>query len=248
MPNVGPTFFSSPIGDHPEGDGLTLLQTTFAGSSTADVSSFAIGTATVVEPVAGRVEATEGNLKVRLLSSADAYASWTNASFLILPNVEWTAEIFVSVTGYQPKGTFTLARPIGQQDFAVVSSGAYAPTLVAEGIAGGVNNFYTLQSGDYVYGTDMLTSNPSPVHHIAFIKREGTGASIDVYYNGVRIGQDKFWSASGATATIKLGGFGSGTDTGWDFDFKGVRVRQAQMYPDVASFTPPASPAAWGPP
>lgn len=42
MFTVGPTFFSRPVGDHPEGDGLTRLQTTFAGASADDISGFAV--------------------------------------------------------------------------------------------------------------------------------------------------------------------------------------------------------------
>jgi hypothetical protein len=243
---VGPTFFSAPIGDHPPGDGLTLFQTTFAGGSTADVSSAAIGSATIVQPVAGRVEASDGNLRVKLQSADDVSASWTNSSFLILNGVEWTMEVLFSVIGYEPK--FTLNRPIGQQAFGSVVSGTLSRTWVAEGLSGGLNLLYTLQSGDYSYGSDLLTANPSPLHHLAFVKRESSGASVDIYHNGQRIGQDKSWLASGSVATISLGGFGSGADRAWFFDFKGVRVRKAQMYPDAASFTPPAGPEAWGPP
>jgi hypothetical protein len=236
------------VGDHPAGDGLTLFQTTFAGGSTADVSSFAIGTATITQPVAGRVEATSGNLRIKYQSGDAVSALWTNASFLITSGVEWTLEVMFVATGYEPK--FTIARPLGQQDIGSVASGGYAPTFILEGLDGGTNKFYTRQAADFVYGSDVLTTNPSPLQHIAFVKRTGAGAGflIDVYHNGQRIALDRYWTASGATATIKLGGFGSGADRGWFVDYKGVRVRQAQVYADVASFTPPASPADWGAP
>jgi hypothetical protein len=235
MPNVGPTFFSSPVGDHPEGDGLTLFQTTFAGSSTADVSSFASGSAVIT---GGQYQTlSDGNLRIShyLGFPNISKAVWSSPNFNITSGNDWTLEIMLSVSGIP-------ARPPKGCRMGGLSFGYYTPTL---GISVTTSTFYTQQGGEYRSGTDILA--PPTIQHLAFIARSPPGHAVDVYQNGVRIAQDQYWIATGTNGTIQLGEYANENQT-WNLDFKGVRVRRAQMYPDVASFTPPASPAAWGPP
>lgn len=240
MPIVGPTFFSSPAGDHPAGDGLTLFQTIFAGGSTADVSSFAIGPASITGP--SYITASDGNLNITQTSSNVSTAAWSNGSFNIASSAsDWCLEMFIRLTP-------TPSHPALTQKFAQVTMGALSFDLVmAPESPAGVNLMYAAFAGpSYQYSPGNVT-NDGLFHHIAIISRPPGPNMMDGYVDGQRIFTSRYWAASGPSGYIQLGATGN-SGYSVSIDIAGVRVRGAQMYPSGASFTPPASPAAWGPP
>lgn len=240
MAVIGPTFFSSPIGDHGPGDGLTLFQTLFAGGSTADVSSFAIGSASITGP--SYITASNGNLNITQTSSNVSIASWANSSFNIASSASsWCLEMFVRLTPAP-------SHPALVQKFAQITMGALSFDLVmnAESPAG-VNVMYAAFPGpSYSYSPANVT-NDGLFHHVAIISRPPGPNMMDGYVDGQRIFTGKYWAASGPAGYIQLGATGN-SGYSVSIDIAGVRVRGAQMYPIGASFTPPSGPEVWGPP
>jgi hypothetical protein len=233
MFTCGPTFFSS-------GVGTTLFQCTFAGGSTNDVSSFAIGPATLIG--ASKITASAGNLAILQDTNTLTAAYWNNASFLMGPD-SWCLEFMFALVA-SPAHPTTSDQKIGQ-----VSMGAFIGDMyMAAESPASVNKFYWRSDGGSTYYTagDMLGA-PSFIHHFAIINRpDGGPNTVDIYYDGVRIAQNLFRSSSTAHL-MQLGAQGV-VPTSLTLNFKGVRVTAAQVYSDTATFTPPVSPADWGPP
>lgn len=241
MAVIGPTFFSSPVGDHPPGDGLTLFQTTFAGGSKADVSSYAIGSGATTDP-AGKMVASDGNLQITQNSSDVSALVYNNASFDIQPATSWTLEVMFTVDA-------PLGRPAGANKIMQFGFGSYVPDVYIAGESpAGVNQLYTFQSGPtFVYSNMDIIGHPPAIHHFALVARPPGPNWLDMYLDGVRVAQNMFQSASGSAGNIQLGASGVSGRT-YVLNFKGVRVRAEQVYPDSATITPPLNPAAWGPP
>lgn len=238
---VGPTFFSRALGDHPEGDGLTALQTTFAGGSSVDLSPYARGAGTNSDGATVVVSANE--LTVAIGGSVERSLSWTGNSLARLPNTGYTAEFFVRMieTSVNPASQMSRGAHIDSFNAAI-------NRLSMNGFSGGINALVleSLTHFAYTSTTDIFTILAG-YKHIAFVMAAGNPAPMRAYLDGVQVAASSsadYTKTAPYTGSIVLGGFSAASAT---LKFSGVRVRHAEMYTG-ASFTPPASPTVWGPP
>lgn len=235
MFTVGPTFFSDP-GDHPPGDGLTRLQCLFAGASSADVSSYAIGSGT---QNGGTLYAGYFECLFDSVGTHERQIIWEHADLYLSSSSEpLTAEYFVTVEE-------TVANPQSQNEIGRFKFGSAQINNAVAGYVGGLNNFAIADYGDWSYDHgevwDTLT-------HVAVVFR--TTGFYDVYIGGVRVHAAQAYSGGagqGSVGSVIVGGTGQNYVSRITCRYYGVRVRRAEMYAG-ASFAPPASPAAWGPP
>lgn len=241
MFTVGPTFFSRPVGDHPEGDGLTALQTTFAGASSVDLSPYARGAGTNSDPVQVVVSANE--LTINLGGSLNRSLVWSGASLARLPNTGYTAEYFVRLieTSVNPGSSASQIAQVDGWNIAINRFGF-------NGFSGGINAYIAESTAWYGYAStvDAFVKFGSYVH-VAYVCDNSTNGNVQVYIDGVRVvnySSGALTKTAPYTGTIVLGGVCGATVQA---KFSGVRVRHAEMYTG-ASFTPPTSPADWGPP
>jgi len=234
---IGPTLFSSARGDHTPNDGLTRLQTVFAGGSSADVSSYALGpgvnTGGTVH--AGRYEITQDSATLRALS-------WQDATLGRVVNTGHTVEFFVRVT------EITVNPPSAVQFAAADLANMSPTTFMVNGFISGKNTLAALAlPGWYSSIADTVDVYTGQYHHVALVW--DTAGQYSAYLRGQRIVTfpgtgDKGYA--GGVGYVYLGNTGAaGQST--KFEFSGVRVRRAQMY-SGASFVPPTSPDDWGPP
>ena len=235
MAVIGPTFFSSPVGDHPAGDGLTRLQTTFAGGSSADISQYLIGSGpndemTVSDGSANAV--FDSNLNPKSIIYNDAGLAQQLSTSPLTYEIFWTATL----------DTPSPQNPGDQVKFAQFSTHLNGVDFLIAGYPNDVNIFI-IQSG--VTSVTVIGGNVyGALNHLALVNR--TSGLADIYLNGVRVSAGRAGTGGLApTGTMQLGGVGRG-DT--RVTYYGARVRRAEMYPDSATITPPLNPAAWGPP
>lgn len=235
MAVIGPTFFSSPVGDHPAGDGLTRLQTVFAGASSADISQYLIGSGTNDEMTVSDGSANavfDSNLNPKSLVYSDVGISQISDDAPLTYEMFWVATLdtpspqspgdaikFAQFTTHLNGIDFYIRGVPNDTDILIIQSGFTTVTVTA----------------GHAYGTQ---------NHLALVNRS-TGV-MDIYLNGVRVvtGRNDNTTLAGL-GTMQLGGVGRG-DT--RVTYYGARVRRAEMYPDSATVTPPLNPAAWGPP
>lgn len=235
MAVIGPTFFSSPVGDHPAGDGLTRLQTVFAGASSADISQYLIGSGTNDEMTVSDGSANavfDSNLNPKSLVYSDVGISQISDDAPLTYEIFWVATLdtpspqspgdaikFAQFTTHLNGIDFYIRGYPNDTDILIVQSGFTTVTVTA----------------GHSYGTQ---------NHLALVNRS-TGV-MDIYLNGVRVvtGRNDNTTLAGL-GTMQLGGIGRG-DT--RVRYYGARVRRAEMYSDSATVTPPLNPAAWGPP
>lgn len=241
MSAVGPTFFSSSgaVGDHIAGDGLTRLQTTFSGGSSADTSSYAIGSGS---QTGGTL--SDGKYEVTHIAGAAVFQGlgWTNAGLGRVVNTGHTFETFIKLTE-------TIVNPANalQLMHSVDLANMNATVLYLQGWLGGMNALAPF--APTWYGpVDTIDAFTGAYHHFALVW--DTSALLSVYLRGIRLATvagtgDKGYALG--VGSVGLGGTGSSAGSGVTFAFSGVRVRRAQMY-SGAFFAPPLSPAAWGPP
>lgn len=231
MNHVGPTFFSSPSGDHPPGDGLTRLQVTFAGASSNDLSSFALGPG-----VNDEANLFNGYCRMLFDSNLNQKSLLWSDSDIELPSAvaPFTAEFFFQATevSHSPGDAVKFA----QLTFDNTGFDFYVPPY-SSGLS--YTRLRVVQAG--FADVDCATTVYDMLHHVALVNRS-TGT--DIYLDGVRViaARAPYWT--GSVGTLQLGGAGRG-DT--QVDYYGCRVRYAEMY-SGASFTPPAGVEAWGAP
>jgi len=235
MAVIGPTFFSSPVGDHPAGDGLTRLQTTFAGGSSADISQYLIGSGTNDEMTVSDGSANavfDSNLNPKSIIYNDAGLAQQLSTSPLTYEIFWTATL----------DTPSPQNPGDQVKFAQFSTHLNGVDFLIAGYPNDVNIFI-IQSG--VTSVTVIGGNVyGALNHLALVNR--TSGLADIYLNGVRVSAGRAGTGGLApTGTMQLGGVGRG-DT--RVTYYGARVRRAEMYPDSATITPPLNPAAWGPP
>lgn len=236
MFTVGPTLFSSERGDHTPNDGLTRLQTTFAGGSSADISSYGLG--------AGTLSATgatvySGYLEIVQDSAVDHSLLWAANGLARLPSTAHTLEFFVKIIE-------VTNNPVPSVYFSEVDLANMAVNKTyVQGFLGGVNSQAFISPTWYTFAgtTDVYTGT---WHHHALVW--DTAGALSVYWDGVRQCSVASTGDKGSPyfGSVRLGSTGAAGYT-TKFQFSGVRVRRAQMYTG-ASFTPPISPADWGPP
>lgn len=238
--NVGPTFFSNVPGDHPAGDGLTRLQTTFAGGSSADVSSYAIGAGT---QTGGTLSA--GKYSVTHTAGAAVFQglAWSNNGLGRVVGTGHTFECFIKLTE-------TVVNPANAlQVMNSVDMANMNPTqLYLNGFSAGMNPLAPTAPAWYSSTPDSIDAFTGSYHHFALVW--DTAGTLAVYLRGIRLVNiagtgDKGYAAG--LGVVGLGGTGSAGGSGVTFEFSGVRVRRAQMY-SGASFVPPSSPLDWGAP
>lgn len=239
MSQVGPTFFSS-SGDHPVGDGLTRMQTTFAGASSADVSQYSIGSGV---NTLGTLH--DGYYQVTLASGATKRLVWTDSGLAKLQNEPYTFEVFLEADDpyWDPVGV--------SQIMSVVMFLSAGFGLAINGFGGAVPSANELSYEDTINGAHTYTASVDffaslpVIHHFAFsVASDGT---YNVYLDGIRIlGPITGTNFVNTSGSVQLGGVNPSGDQ-LDLRFYGVRVRRAEMY-SGASFTPPSGPADWGPP
>ena len=222
-------------GDHPVGDGLTRLQTTFAFGNPADISTYAIGSGSETGGTlsSGKYEITQDSATFRAIT-------WTHATLGRVAGTAHTVEFFVRATEItvNPSALTQFATA----DFANMS----ATTFLLAGYSASMNPLAALSLPSwYSQINDTIDAFTGQYHHCALVW--DTAGQYSCYLRGVRIVTiagtgDK--SGTGGVGSISLGNTGaSGQST--KFEFSGVRVRRAAMYTG-APFTPPTSPAAWG--
>ncbi len=240
MFTCGPAFFSQ-SGDHPAGDGLTALQTTFDGGSSVDVSPYARGAGTNSDPV--QVVVGTGEVTINLGGSLNRSLSWSGNSLARLPNTGYTVEYFARFieTVANPASSASQLAQITAFNIAVCRLGM-------NGFSGGINAYVAESTAWYGYTSvaDIFTTF-GPYIHVAHVCDASANGDVRVYINGVRVVNyvgGALTVASPYVGTIVLGGV---CGASLQAKFSGVRVRHAQMYTG-ASFTPPVSPAVWGPP
>jgi hypothetical protein len=231
---VGPTFFAA-SGDHPEGDGLTRFQTTFAGGSSADVSSFANGSGT---NTGGTLTAGQYEVVVDSLSEKGlAYGVDTDLGRAI--NTAYTWECFFNSATISQVDTTTAMITLRLKD-----SPGYIQLLV-NAFSNPVYYFDEL-NGVFTYTGGVPFLAISTDHHFAICV--DAAGDYNTYLDGVRIaGPRNLGNIAHINGNFLLGGSRAGGTGQLRLRFKGVRIRRAVMYTG-ASFTPPASVADWGPP
>lgn len=247
MFQVGPTFFSRALGDHPEGDGLTKLQVTFAGGSTTDESAFAVGAGTEVSSAGANVVATAGLLTVKLSGAVSNYHTWSKNGLGRLPNTAFTCEVFVRAEEFD-------ANPSSSGFFIELDAFGMAASRVGfNGFAAGRNDVTAYATAWYGYtGTvDIFDASVlgGTMHHIAWVCNATANGDLRVYIDGVLRATYNVGSIQKTApylGELKLGGVGAAFNQ-TNFYFAGARIRHAEMYTG-SSFTPPASTADWGPP
>ena len=119
--------------------------------------------------------------------------------------------------------------------------------LSFNGFSGGINALVLESLAWFAYtGGDIFTALSTPTH-LALVSDASFNGQMRMYLAGVEVASytvGPVTKTAPYTGTVALGGFSA---AGATLKFKGVRVRHAEMYTG-ASFTPPASPDAWGPP
>lgn len=235
MFTIGPTFFSASGGDHPEGDGLTRFQTAFAGGSSADISSFANGSGTNTGGTVGA-----GQYQVTVDSGSAKGLTYGVDTDLGRPaNTAYTFECFFNTTVISPVDSVT-----GMVYVQLMSTGGWAQLSVNGG--GNTLNFEDdINGATYYTGSGSFLASTDDHHYAICVETSG---NYSVYVDGVRIvGPVAGGNVVHANGFVRLGGIRSGGTSQLQLTFKGVRVRRAVMY-SGASFTPPLTPADWGPP
>jgi len=237
-------------GDHPAGDGLTRLQCLFAGGSTADVSSYAVGSGVEVSSTGANVVATDGLLTVKLSGAVNNYHAWSQNGMGHASGVPHTTEIFVKAEEFDPNPA------TGSAFFTELDMYNMNASRVAfNGFASSKNTLRAYATTWYNYSGTVDIFDASVLggtfHHIAWVCNGVSNDNLRVYLDGVLL--VTYPAATGLLAKVaptlgevKLGGVGAAFNQ-TNFYFTGVRVRHAEMYTG-ASFTPPTSPADWGPP
>lgn len=242
---IGPTFFSRQIGDHTPGDGLTRLQTAFAGGSSADISQYAIGSGTIN----GSVAVTDGLLTVTLTALSTNRISWNNNDLRRLNSTALTVEFFVRVVEVTVNHASSIRQYASLDNFDNMDDGGGnggTHEFGVGGYSGGINPFraqlntwYSGDTGYDAYGAGFV--------HVAYVWDASPTGSLSIYIDGVRVVLQTGGSHWISGDTILYLGGASPIFTNAVAEFTGVRVRRAEMY-SGASFVPPASPADWGPP
>lgn len=240
MFTCGPALLTQLQGDHPPGDGLTALQTAFAGASSVDLSPYARGAGTNSDP--GTVVVSDGELTVAIGGSVERSLSWSGSNLARLPSTGYTAEYFVQAveTSVNPVSAMSRGAHIDGFNTAIAR-------LSFNGFSGGINALVLEALAWFSYtGGDFFTVLASPTH-IALVSDASGNGQMRMYLAGTQVAiynSGPVTKVSPYTGSVTLGGISSASAT---LKFKGVRVRHAQMYTGT-TFTPPTSPAAWGPP
>lgn len=235
MPIVGPTFFSSPT---TTGDGLTRLQTVFAGASAADTSDYSIGSGTSAYGTL-----VDGSNYWVAVDATLQFRYWLDAGLILNNNSPLTAEMFF--TDVWTNNTASAKdQKIGQMNF-----GDQNFDLIVQEQADQTTSRFNLSASsggmNYAGSTDFNATDPAYKHHAAFVAR--ANGTCDFYLDGVRIVTGvSYFNAASSTGYIQIFGRGTQNQT-ITATYYGVRVRRAEMYTG-ASFTPPAGPEAWSAP
>lgn len=244
MYTCGPMFFGPPVGDHPPDDGLTRLQVRFAGGSSADESSYAVGSGTISESAPGNVTLLDGYVSVYSSGATTNYITWSANGLGMVTGEGYTVEFFARVVEVD-------LNPFGQQYFGTANCWNMGASRIGmSGVTGGINPMMVYADTFYSWtdtGVDIY-SKLATFKHIAFVVAPGS-STLRVYVSGVQV----VTYPGGATSvnllypgSVDCGGVGDSASA-TRFQFSGVRIRRAEMYTG-ASFLPPSSPAAWGAP
>lgn len=242
MFTVGPTFFAAAVGDHPPGDGLTALQTSFDGGDSTDLSPYARGAGSNSDPAT--VVVSNGELTIFNGGLLNRSLSWSGAALGRLPNTGYTAEFFM-------RAVETVVNPgsMSEQLAGVDPWAIAASKLGMNGFNGVINPYFVESLAYYSHtGPEDIFAKFSSYIHVAFVSDNSTNGHVDVYIDGQRVVNYNpaftLQKPAPYNGSFLLGGVNGGSLT---TKFSGVRVRHAKMYTG-ASFTPPTSPVAWGPP
>lgn len=242
MAVIGPTFFSSPVGDHPAGDGLTRLQTAFAGGSSADISSYAIGSGLVAGPIA----LSGGLLTCALTPGVETSLRWEDVALVKPVGIAVTFEYFCRFFEVAANHASAVQRMAMLRNVDSLSSGGSYSGDHVMGVnawTGSINAISLIMASQYEWYSAFDAYEAGQVH-IAYVYPAASG--LNIYVNGVRVVQKTgVMNFGGGPNGTWIGGYsGSYSET---VKFQGIRVRYAEMY-SGASFVPPAGPEAWGPP
>ena len=230
---VGPTFFSNP-GDHPAGDGLTIFQTAFAGGVSNDIS---------VSNLGAGVELGPG------IKAAGYYEADFDAVSTFNRGIVWYADADLSLGTGNPltcEMFFTcielVSNPASSGKIFQLQFGTPILDVYLQPFTGSINPI------GFAYGGTTFSSTTDAfdivIRHLAMVYRPSN--TLDTYLDGTRL-HTLSGTAGAADGQIQMGGSNTVYADRWRMQYRGGRVRRAEVY-SGASFTPPASPAAWGPP
>ena len=235
-------------GDHPAGDGLTRLQTTFDGGSAADISGYA-----VPETVTGGTLG-DGYYDVIIPINTASVLGVSYASNGIARQASGgllTVEVFMSLEAYPTARNSSTQTHVYLNNLTSNMQGGNNPIQIQT--TGGYTATNFIQAGssyaNWNASGDKTPGLLSSIRHIAWVwYADNTYA---VYYNGVRQATpaaDSTYLLGSPTPQILLGS--PSLPAYWTdltMRYYGVRVRRDAMY-SGANFSPPASPEVWGPP
>ena len=209
---------------------LTRLQTEFAGSSSADVSYYAIGAGT---QTGGSVSAAGYDVVLSTTSSQNL--TWSSTGLARPVGTPLTIEVFFTCTA--PTG-----RPLGVTRIASVF---WADTtydtggmdIFAFGEVAGINWFAYQDSINGGYSWNNETDIIDGIEHHFAISMDANGV-YSVYLDGTRVVNSRPSVARVPAGSVALGGIGLSTAV--NVNYSAVRVRRSQLYTG-AYVTPPAS-------
>lgn len=218
------------IGEPGVNNEFTYLLSLFEGGSTADVSTYAHGSATT----AGTVTVTDGNLQLDYSASLTATAQFYNADYASISTVECTTYEWLFV----PTG------PVGQNaasPIVILLPGSNSWTVSFTGF-----KFLEIIPGTGGTGAaSYYTSNPTSINgvscHLAFqIYNDGT---VSIFFNGNRIKNRVVSNVSyppAGTIGFQLGGNRSGLLDATTIDFSAVRISRYEVY-TTSTYTQPTT-------
>lgn len=240
-----PTW-SKKSGDHPAGDGLTRLQCLFAGASAADVSGYGETPTIVRNPgPTDYVRLFEGYAQI-LMGNGTNYISWASNELGRRPNTGHTIEgFFKAAENHVDPSSMMTAAKIDFLNMAISQ-------MNINGFSGGMNILNLLATAWYNWPdtVDAFSNRLAAYTHIAWVCDATANGDLRVYVNGDRkvlYNTGSLQKTAPYAGSVMIGTDSAGvTQNSWIY-CSGIRVRRAEMYTG-ATFTPPASPAVWGPP
>ena len=230
------------LGDHTAGDGLTIFQTAFASAVRDDISVSNLGPGTELGTVTSDVDYDGYHTSLfDAVATFDRGVIWYADPDLNLgSSSSLTCEMFF-------KCIEVVSDAASQGKIFQLQFGNKTLDVYLYPYNGSINPLYfSTGTGTYTTTTDAYAAGITPgFHHIAMVYR--TDNLMDVYYDGERIITGESY-AGYTDGQIQMGGSNLiGNAVKWTIQYYGGRVRRAEMY-SGASFTPPSSTAAWGPP
>lgn len=241
-----PPFYSSVAsGDHPAGDGLTLLQTAFDGAVSDDISSYARGPGTITESAASNVTVYDGYVSCIVVGAVDNNILWSGTDLGRKPSTGYTAEAFLKLIEVTVNPASFFSRFFELNAWNMANS-----RLGVNGYLAGFNALTAYATAWYTFTdtVDVYTKLTDFVH-FAWVCDATANGDLRIYIAGQLVmtyNTGSIQKAAPYSGSIQIGGLNTGVQSA-EVQCSGIRIRDAEMYTG-SSFSPPGSPADWGPP